>query len=171
MQFKRGFTIVELLIVIVVIAILAAISIVAYNGIQTRAKNTKTINATSVWIKAIKLFNAEKDSWPTSTSCLGSSTTYQGSGGQCWNNASYVINTTFTNQVLPYLTSEPEPDTTDISSISSPRVGAFYQVSGNNRFIWMTLSGSTTCPTMSIPLNNSGTEAKGIYCIYLLGTV
>lgn len=34
----KGFTLVELLIVIVVIAILAAISVVAYNGIQTRAK-------------------------------------------------------------------------------------------------------------------------------------
>lgn len=35
---RTGFTIVELLIVIVVIAILATISIVAYNGVQTRAK-------------------------------------------------------------------------------------------------------------------------------------
>lgn len=36
----RGFTIVELLIVVVVIAILAAITIVAYNGIQNRAKDS-----------------------------------------------------------------------------------------------------------------------------------
>jgi prepilin-type N-terminal cleavage/methylation domain-containing protein len=35
-QHNRGFTIVELLIVIVVIAILAAITLVAYNGIRTR---------------------------------------------------------------------------------------------------------------------------------------
>jgi prepilin-type N-terminal cleavage/methylation domain-containing protein len=34
---SRGFTIVELLIVVVVIAILAAITIVSYNGIQNRA--------------------------------------------------------------------------------------------------------------------------------------
>ena len=35
---QRGFTIVELLIVIVVIGILAAITVVAYTGIQQRAR-------------------------------------------------------------------------------------------------------------------------------------
>ena len=38
-QKQTGFTIVELLIVIVVIAILAAISVVAYTGIQQRARD------------------------------------------------------------------------------------------------------------------------------------
>ncbi|MNQ19997.1 Type II secretion system protein G precursor [compost metagenome] len=37
---QTGFTIVELLIVIVIIGILAAITIVAYNGIQNRANDT-----------------------------------------------------------------------------------------------------------------------------------
>ena len=36
----KGFTIVELLIVIVVIAILAAITIVAFTGIQQRARDS-----------------------------------------------------------------------------------------------------------------------------------
>lgn len=38
---SNAFTIVELLIVIVVIAILAAISVVAYNGVQARAQQSK----------------------------------------------------------------------------------------------------------------------------------
>ena len=41
---QKGFTIVELLIVIVVIAILAAISVVAYNGIRNRAHDTAVMN-------------------------------------------------------------------------------------------------------------------------------
>lgn len=47
----RGFTIVELLIVIVVIAILAAISIVTYNGIQQRAKASQQITALGQYVK------------------------------------------------------------------------------------------------------------------------
>jgi len=49
----RGFTIVELLIVIVVIAILAAITVVAYNGIQERAKVSQANSELNMFIKAI----------------------------------------------------------------------------------------------------------------------
>jgi len=55
-QSRRGFTIVELLIVIVVIAILAAITIVAYNGIQQRATNTARSAAAKEAMKVITMY-------------------------------------------------------------------------------------------------------------------
>lgn len=75
MHSKSGFTIVELLITVVVIAILAAISIVAYNGIQSRAHNT-AIRSDFRHVKAkmeeYKLYNGRYPSDPngTLTSCL-----------------------------------------------------------------------------------------------------
>lgn len=51
-----GFTIVELLIVIVVIGILAAISIVAYNGIQDGARAASVSTALNQASKKIQLW-------------------------------------------------------------------------------------------------------------------
>ena len=61
----RGFTIVELLIVIVVIAILAAITIVAYNGIQNRAKASSAQSAANTIIKKAEAANAVASTYPT----------------------------------------------------------------------------------------------------------
>ncbi len=72
----HGFTIVELLIVIVVIAILAAISIAAYTNIQQRAKNTAIINAASQSLKMIQAYIAEYGTYPgTGWFCLTIDTT------------------------------------------------------------------------------------------------
>lgn len=65
---QTGFTIVELLIVIVVIAILAAISIVAYNGIQNRSKNVTTQQSLSQVAKLVEAYNALKGSYPSTGS-------------------------------------------------------------------------------------------------------
>ncbi len=54
-SWQAGFTIVELLIVIVVIAILASISVVAYNGIQDRSRAAKANSDLATLRKAIEL--------------------------------------------------------------------------------------------------------------------
>ena len=66
---KKGFTIVELLIVIVVIGILAAITIVAYNGIQTRARDASRVSAVGVLKKGLALYAADNnDQYPAACS-------------------------------------------------------------------------------------------------------
>lgn len=72
---KSGFTIVELLIVIVVIGILAAITIVAYNGVQQRANNLNRTTAAKEWQKLIIAYHAQNGQYPSGTLnnhiCLG----------------------------------------------------------------------------------------------------
>lgn len=62
---QRGFTIVELLIVIVVIGILAAITIVAYNGVQQRARDTARTAAVKSVMKALELYRVDNDTYPS----------------------------------------------------------------------------------------------------------
>lgn len=64
---SSAFTIVELLIVIVVIAILAAISVVAFTGIQQRATNTKIISAANQVVKTISGYIASTGAYPLTT--------------------------------------------------------------------------------------------------------
>lgn len=60
-----GFTIVELLIVIVVIAVLAAITLVAYNGIQERARASTATSALSQAAKKLSLYQVDyPDTYP-----------------------------------------------------------------------------------------------------------
>lgn len=68
---QKGFTIVELLIVIVVIGILAAITIVAFNGVQQRANNTKRIATVNQIMKLIDGYTVTYGVYPsTATRCV-----------------------------------------------------------------------------------------------------
>ena len=70
---QRGFTIVELLIVIVVIAILAGIVIVAYNGISSKARASALISTLDQASKKVEIakVSGATDVYPASLSAAG----------------------------------------------------------------------------------------------------
>ena len=97
----KGFTIVELLIVIVVISILAAISIVVYSGIQARARDSTIQGDMSTAMKKLAMQVVEKGA-PTSVLALRevdiavTKTAYQTSS----HNFYYCVNRTTGNYAL-----------------------------------------------------------------------
>lgn len=88
---SRGFTLVELLIVIVVIAILAAITIIAYDGISSRARAAAIESDLKQDAQALEAYKVTNDVYPTATSDAGIKITtngtasyyLSGTGGYC----------------------------------------------------------------------------------------
>lgn len=121
---RKGFTIVELLIVIVVIAVLAAISVVAFNGIQQRAKAASYVTALNQWQKLLAMSKEITGSYPSTggfEACLSAS--YPASDGysanQCFRSSvSYTVSTssTITNAISSANTTVP---TTILPSIAT----------------------------------------------------
>lgn len=70
-KIQEGFTIVELVIVIVVIAILASISIVAYNGIQERARDSVRASDANSIMEALMVHLAFNGEFPQETATSG----------------------------------------------------------------------------------------------------
>jgi Tfp pilus assembly protein PilE len=70
-----GFTIVELIVIIVVIGVLAGITVVAYNGVKIRAQNADRTTELKAWEKAFVQYQAANNgkypSMPDGGYCLG----------------------------------------------------------------------------------------------------
>jgi prepilin-type N-terminal cleavage/methylation domain-containing protein len=114
---RDGFTIVELLIVVVVIAILAAITIVAYNGIQDRSRRSSIqASAKQAYTKVATYATLNNDTYPPDLATAGindGATTYQYRVDNSATPASFCI--TATSQNISYYIS---------STVTTPTAGA-----------------------------------------------
>ena len=126
-KLTTGFTIVELLIVIVVIAILAAISVVAYNGIQTRASNAQVASGVNQYIKAIQNYKTINSAYPAVNGCLGAN--YP--NGVCWqgDSGNFSVSSTLDAGLAEFVPSKPTLATElfSIGITNNMRAGLLYQ--------------------------------------------
>ena len=168
---QKAFTIVELLIVIVVIAILAAITVVAYTGIQNRAQNTQTISATTAYLKALMQYQAEYGEYPNTydgslaIACLGE----QQYATSCDNNDSENRYNILHDALEPYMSGRPNPSYT--TQVNNNWRGTIYTHSSSvgGYYFLMTQVGTTDCPDMAGMELHSKTVADGnVGCRYKL---
>lgn len=152
---KSGFTIVELLIVIVVIGILAAITIVAYNGIQGRGRDAKRLSDINAIAKAIELYKADNGSYPP----VG----YSGLGGQDgWETSARETPGEFLAPLKPYgfpngVPSDPINNATENSLATS-------RANGKYAYMYYVLpAGSDGCPASRGPFYTLGLMRTDTY--------
>lgn len=121
---QKGFTIVELLIVIVVIAILAALTIVAYNGITQRANNSAAQSAAAQVAKKIATYLVDNnETLPADLSTLGlpgtAGATYQYTANNSTTPKGYCLTTTV-NGTSYYIASNYTYTASSTTTINQP---------------------------------------------------
>lgn len=182
-SFKKqsGFTIVELLIVIVVIGILAAITIVAYNGIQDRADRTQTTSAVIGYVKGLAMYATDNNSYPITSGCIGGTNNISGKcvdvsggGAVCFGLSNGVNNSAFDTTMKQYLNNNlPAPSPKSYNCASNQYGGVWYwggsaQVA--HLYAFFRASGGP-CPSLSGVTFGSYTQDDTLLCRYDLPTL
>jgi type II secretion system protein G len=121
----KGFTLIELLVVIVVLGILVSISIVAYNGTQGRARDSRRQNDISEIAKGLEVYYAVNHEYPTSGGATATTNTWTTTADASW--------AAFVTALKPYMDNNvpSDPISTANANIMTPS-GYNYAYFSNN---------------------------------------
>jgi len=159
-----GFTIVELLIVIVVIGILATITIVAYNGIQDRSKTTSAQSSAALVLKKAELYRADIGYYPLTFAALTS-----GTAADSWyvtgvsRSLSALTDTSPTNTVSYWICGQSSTATSlsSITSVNSSNIRGirvYYRNYGTGSNLTLT-TGVVSAPAGENPIDCFNTSS------------
>ena len=184
-RFSKGFTVIELIVVVTIISILVAIAYVAYNGAQNRAKDAQTISAAEQWMKALQIYKVRNGGFPANASCLGANYKFNSDNagasgiGQCrQDNVSTgtLTNTTFYTAMGPYITGNPTPAMNSaVNSATNWYRGLYYIVAAGNigRIEFVVTPSSGGCPSQVggvSRLSSTAATNGNLLCTYALGS-
>ncbi len=153
---RPAFTIVELLVVIVVIGILAAITVVSYSGITSRATVASVQSDLDNASRLLKMYGVEYGSYPTAldgSNCPTAPTV----------DSKYCLKAS-TGTTLAY--SSVAPSTFHLTATKNAT--AYAVTNGSSPAIATTANGSSTgsaCPSGFIPVPGSGTYGTNDFCV------
>jgi len=63
-RLQRGFTLVEIMVVVVIIGLLAALAIPAFQRAQRASQNARVINDFRIFAQAFEVYNTQNGAWP-----------------------------------------------------------------------------------------------------------
>ncbi len=167
---QQAFTIVELLIVIVVIGILAAIVIVTFSGIQDRAYNAKALSVANAYEKALQLYKIDTGSYPSYANdanadvwvCLGTPAQYPAkdgfAAGECetWGGPTVIADANFMTALSSVMGKQVSGELPVIDYGTGRVRGVQFHQSGKTVDYYV--KGSQACPKGSKLIVNGSTR-------------
>jgi len=138
---QKGFTLIELMIVVAIIGILAAVAIPSYQDYIARSQVTEAVGLLSGFKTPISEFASDKGHWPSNIGATGSNSSLEGTVA-----GKYVASIAITSGAAGIVNAEPIVMTATMRTanegVNSRVAGTTVEMTSTNATIWTCRRGT-----------------------------